>query len=244
MPEKIKLNDYGQPVGCIVETDEFMFPQKITLEGEYCKLEPLQANTHAEMLFNELCQNNTNDVWTYLAYGPFSIFDEFSSWMDSVSSLKNQLFFAVINKINNTVSGITSLINIVQQHGTIEIAHVHFSPNIKKTRVATEAIYLMLSYVFDRLKYRRCEWKCDVLNEGSKSAAIRFGFVPEGVFENHFIVKNRSRDTAWYAITDKNWISLKESFISWLLPENFTSDGGQIKRLSEFRTTEEGGYES
>ena len=31
----------------------------------------------------------------------------------------------------------------------------------------TEAIYLMLCEAFDRLKYRRVEWKCDSLNEKS-----------------------------------------------------------------------------
>ncbi len=79
----------------------------------------------------------------------------------------------------------------------------------------------MMQYVFDTLGYSRYEWKCDDLNRPSKSAAERLGFCFEGVFKQATVYKNRNRDTAWFAITDKQWPNIKQGFINWLAPENF-----------------------
>ena len=59
--------------------------------------------------------------------------------------------------------------------------------------------------MFDELGYRRLEWKCDALNEASMRAARRFGFTYEGTFRQHMVVKGRNRDTAWFALLDRDW---------------------------------------
>jgi len=53
------------------------------------------------------------------------------------------------------------------------------------------------------------------------------------MFRKHQIVKGRNRDTAWYAITDDEWPAIRACFQAWLLPENFDSDGRQIRPLGE-----------
>ena len=50
--------------------------------------------------------------------------------------------------------------------------------------------------MFETLGYRRYEWKCNALNAPSWRAALRYGFVYEGTFRQHMIVKGRNRDTA------------------------------------------------
>lgn len=47
---------------------------------------------------------------------------------------------------------------------------------------------------FDELGY--LEWKCDSLNGPSKQAALRCGFIYEGLFRKTVVYKGRSRDTA------------------------------------------------
>ena len=83
------------------------------------------------------------------------------------------------------------------------------------------------------LGYRRYEWKCDVLNAPSRSAAERLGFSFEGIFRQATIYKQRNRDTAWYSIIDREWPRLREAFETWLNPVNFDPDGNQKSRLSE-----------
>jgi RimJ/RimL family protein N-acetyltransferase len=93
--------------------------------------------------------------------------------------------------------------------------------------MATEALYLFAAYSFDRLGYRRFEWKCNAANEPSRRAALRFGFTFEGIFRQHMVVKGESRDTAWFAIVDVDWPAIRAGMERWLQPENFDRDGAQ-----------------
>lgn len=93
-----------------------------------------------------------------------------------------------------------------------------------------------MQYVFDELRYRRYEWKCDSLNAPSRKAADRLGFSFEGIFRQAVIYKGRSRDTAWFSIIDKEWPSLKVAFLAWLSKANFDAQGQQRQSLSSVRS--------
>ena len=99
--------------------------------------------------------------------------------------------------------------------------------------MATEALFLMIDMVF-KLGYRRCEWKCDSLNQPSRNAAERLGFTFEGIFRQDMVYKGRNRDTAWYSIIDREWPDLKKAFEAWLAPQNFDQDGRQKQSLRGF----------
>ena len=90
----------------------------------------------------------------------------------------------------------------------------------------------MMRRVFAELGYRRYEWKCDALNAGSRRAAERLGFTFEGVFRQATIYKQRNRDTAWYAIIDRDWLVLERAYARWLDPANFDAAGRQRHRLT------------
>ncbi len=45
------------------------------------------------------------------------------------------------------------------------------------------------------------------------------------------IIKGRNRDTAWFAMLDKDWPRVRQGFEAWLAPENFGADGRQIAKL-------------
>src|SRR3546814_8353283 len=92
---------------------------------------------------------------------------------------------------------------------------------------ATEAKYLLANHVFE-LGYRRYEWKCDALNEASRRAAERLGFTHEGTFRQAVVYKGRSRDTAWFSITDDEWPSLAQALRAWL-DESNQPEGSQLK---------------
>ena len=93
-----------------------------------------------------------------------------------------------------------SLLRVQPDAGSIEVGHIHLSPALQQTRASTEAQFLIMSYVFDDLGYRRHEWKGDALNAPSRRAAERLGFSYEGIFRQAVVIKGRNRDTAWYAI--------------------------------------------
>ena len=73
------------------------------------------------------------------------------------------------------------------------------------------------------------------MNEWNKEAALRLGFKAEGVFRQHMVIKGRNRDTAWFAIIDTEWPSVKRVFETWLDVTNFDEEGEQRKSLVGLR---------
>jgi len=86
-----------------------------------------------------------------------------------------------------------------------EIGNIWYTPPFHRTYANTETSFLLMGYLFDDLKYRRVEWKCDNENLKSKEAALKLGFTFEGIFRQHMIIKGKNRDTAWFSVTDKEW---------------------------------------
>jgi RimJ/RimL family protein N-acetyltransferase len=212
-------------------------PARAPLVGATVLLEPLQPSRHGDALFRETA--GADSSWDYLAYGPFAGRDEFVLWLERRAPLDDPLTFAVIDRTSGGARGLASFMRIDPANGVIEIGHIWLSPRLQRTRQATEAIYLMLRYAFE-LGNRRLEWKCDALNAASRRAAERFGFVFEGVFRQHMVIKDRNRDTAWYSITDAEWPSRQAAFEAWLSPENFDPSGRQRRALVDLRAASAG----
>jgi RimJ/RimL family protein N-acetyltransferase len=200
-------------------------------------LEPLDPARHGDQLYAET--TGADSTWDYLAYGPFSSNNEFVRWLEQRAPLDDPLTFAIIDRASGSARGLASFMRMDPTNGVIEIGHIWLSPRLQRTRQATEAIYLMSRYAFE-LGNRRLEWKCDALNAASRRAAERFGFVFEGVFRQHMVIKGRNRDTAWYSITDAEWPSRRAAFEAWLAPDNFDSSGGQKRALAELRVAQTG----
>ncbi|OUS18431.1 GNAT family N-acetyltransferase, partial [Rhodospirillales bacterium 47_12_T64] len=136
------------------------------------------------------------------------------------------------DKASNKALGVASYLRVNPSAGSIEVGHINFSPALQQTVTATEAMYLFMSRVFNELGYRRYEWKCNALNEGSRAAAKRLGFTYEGTFRQADINKSRNRDTAWFSMLDSEWPTIDQAFKAWLAPTNFKENGEQITSLS------------
>jgi len=189
-------------------------PRHEPLEGNLVRLEPLDVRRHGDDLFAATA--GADETWRYLPYGPFGGKDEFARWLDERAALSDPLAFAIIDRRAGAARGIATFMSIVPEHGVIEIGHIWLSPHLQRTRQATEAIFVMTRHAFEGLGNRRLEWKCDADNLASRRAAERFGFVFEGVFRQHRVIKGRNRDTAWFSIVDSEWPSRRTAFEAWL----------------------------
>ena len=204
-------------------------PDDKILQGQYCELHPLQTK-HASQLFSAFQQ--TSDMsWIYLPYGPFENSADFEKWIREIIDSDDPYFYAILDLKSQKFQGMMSYLRIQETIGSLEIGHIHFSDAMKKTPQATESLYLMLAQAFDTWGYRRCEWKCDNLNQSSKKAAKRFGFTFEGIFRQATVYKGRNRDTAWFSIIDQEWEQVKSGLEQWLISENFDDSGQQKKPL-------------
>jgi RimJ/RimL family protein N-acetyltransferase len=152
--------------------------------------------------------------------------------LDQAQASADPLYFAVVDKATGRIAGRQTFMRIDAANGVVEIGAILWNGLVARRPAATEALYLFARHAFDDLGYRRFEWKCNNRNGPSKRAALRFGFVYEGLFRQHMVVKGENRDTAWFAITDAEWPARRARLQRWLSPENFSPDGRQRTSLA------------
>lgn len=236
------FNEFGQEVGPIVPnwTPCERLPET-PMVGRYCTLYAFDALKHAEPLFRCFSEDDGR-MWTYMSRGPFTSADKISEWIKDLASSSGIQTFVICKKSANLATG-----EILEEplgsagymrhnlgFGVVEVGWVAFSPRLRRSAVATEAMYLMMKRVFEA-GFRRYEWKCHNMNAASKAAALRFGFQFEGIFRQDVIVRGRSRDTAWFSILHQEFPLVEKSFEAWLSPDNFDDDGKQKRSLSSIR---------
>jgi RimJ/RimL family protein N-acetyltransferase len=241
-PTDMNRNEYGQPVGAPLPAwQPVRRPDRTPLAGRLVRLEPLAIECHADSLHAAflLPGEGPHDApaarWTYSGGMPFCDAKQYRDWLDARAQRQDPLFFAIVEPAQDRTPqralGLASYLNIEPVHGSIEVGHIHFTPALRRTPAATEAMLLMMRHAFE-LGYRRYEWKCDALNAASRRAAKRLGFRFEGVFRQHRVVDGRNRDTAWFSLLDSEWPAVEARLERWLAPENFDAQGRQRSSLS------------
>jgi RimJ/RimL family protein N-acetyltransferase len=202
-------------------------------------LEPLDADRHSAELWKAV--RGHDEVWTWLADGPYPSESALHAALAEKQASQNAVFLAIVPAPGGQLpdggvilpaAGYASYMRIDSAHGVVEVGNILLSPGLQRTTAATEAMYLMARHVFDELGYRRYEWKCNAENHPSRRAALRLGFSFEGIFRQHMVIKDRNRDTAWFAMLDCEWPARRQAFEAWLDPANFDHKGAQIRQLA------------
>jgi RimJ/RimL family protein N-acetyltransferase len=210
-------------------------PARRTFEGRFVTIEPLDAAYHGDGLYAISSVPDVEIRFRGLSDYPPESRAAFQPWLDKAERSEDPLFFTLIDKASSEIAGRQTLMRIDAKNGVIEIGNVYWGPAMSRKPAATEALFLFGRYVFDELGYRRFEWKCNNNNTASKKAAARFGFVFEGLFRQHMIIKGLNRDTAWFAMIDKDWPRNRKALEQWLDPSNFDEKGIQKERLEDIR---------
>ena len=231
----MRINQLGQPIGdALPDFQPGDLPNLERIEGQYVIIERLSKDKHGADLYEVYGPDSPADMWTYLFQTPAQNQEEWSRQLDQMLAAQDRFHYAIVDKESEKSLGTFALMRIDRNNRVIEVGAVTYSPELKRTRLATEAQYLLARYVFEELEYRRYEWKCDSLNQPSIRAAERLGFTYEGRFRQALVYKGRNRDTDWLSMIDKDWPAVKSRLEKWLSPDNFDENGQQIKALSDF----------
>lgn len=219
-------------IGIAVDPSPAPRPQPTVLTGRVVTLRPFNRASQAEALYEATHGPEREDLWRYMGEGPFASYAAFDAAFEKKQQSADPLFFAIVENATGVPVGQASYMRTDPGNRVIEVGNIIFTPPLQRSCGATEAMYLMARHVFNDLGYRRYEWKCNALNEPSRRAAQRLGFVFEGVFRQHMIIKGRNRDTAWFSMLDSEWPRRQENFEQWLAPSNFDPAGRQMLSLS------------
>lgn len=237
-------------------------PAPVTLRGRFVTLEPLNADRHASALWHAV--RGHDELWTWLAEDPFATLADLRKSIEQKHAGTSAVFLAIVPAESRIpegagafmplkegenarpsgpatssaakAAGWASYMRMEPAHGVVEVGNIMLSPALQRTTAATEAMYLMAAHIFDDLGYRRYEWKCNAQNEPSRRAALRYGFTFEGIFRQHMVAKDRSRDTAWFSMLDTEWPARKAAFEAWLEPANFDENGHQLRSLQQMNS--------
>lgn len=205
------------PIGDPVPLAQALAPAAAPMVGTWVSLVPVEPVAHAPGLFSAAHGSPDRDaVWTYMPYGPFDDEPAMATWLEGCSGSEDPRFYTVIDRSTDVPVGVVSYLNVDTAMRHVELGHIWYGPAAQHTRVNTETVFLLLARAFEELGNRRVEWKCDALNARSREAALRLGFVFEGVFRQHMIVKGRNRDTAWFSMLDHEWPARRANLERWL----------------------------
>ena len=180
----------------------------ITLTGVAVRLEPLSLDHHAA-----LCQIGLDPaIWRWTTV-QIATPEEMRRYIEEALRLREAgtaLPFATIDLASERVVGCTRYANIDQDNRKLEIGWTFVAPAWQRTRINTEAKYLMLCYAFETLGCIRVELKTDALNQTSRRAIARIGARKEGTLRHHMICADgRYRDTAYYSVIAPEWPGVK-----------------------------------
>ena len=182
---------------------------KITLEGEYVRLEPLMLK-HKKQLCDAIRDGELWNLWVTLVPHPSEI-DGFFDFADSSYETGFGLTFATKDKRSGKVVGSTRFMRTEVGHKRTEIGYTFLAKSAQKTAINTEAKLLMLTHAFEVLNLNRVEIVTDVLNENSRRAILRLGAKEEGILRSHMVMPNgRVRDSVIHSIVKEEWVEVKQ----------------------------------
>jgi RimJ/RimL family protein N-acetyltransferase len=180
------------------------------LGGTTLRLEPLRES-HVE----SLCRVGLDPVVMRYLPDPVETPDQMAAFIRGAIAARAAraaipLVMVLVEGSSETVVGTTRFLAIDARNRRMEIGGTWIGRQWQRTRLNTEAKYLMLRHAFEKLACLRIEFKTDSLNRRSRAALLRIGAVPEGVFRNHVITSDgRVRHSVYFSITAEEWPSVK-----------------------------------
>jgi RimJ/RimL family protein N-acetyltransferase len=193
------------------------------------RLEPL-GREHVVELWR--ATQGSGQTWDYLRYGPFASESELLEQVAELAARADQPFWAVRPESSGVAQGWLSLCDIYPADGAIEIGSIWFSSALQRTRAVTDAIFLLMQYAMDEIRYQRLVWRCILANQASMNAAARYGFAPEGIWRGSAFAKGRRWDHAWHSILADEWPARRAAISAWLADGNFDEQGRARARLT------------
>ena len=147
----IEEHPYPRPLsGAKVEhLPSALVPARTALIGRYVTLEPLNAARHAGDLFEASHGSEASlRIWDYLPWGPWDSEAEYTTVLRQLTARPDQIYYAIRPSSGGKACGQTSFLDIQPEQGVIEIGSIWFGMTLRRTRSATESMYLMLRHLW------------------------------------------------------------------------------------------------
>ncbi|KVO41261.1 GNAT family N-acetyltransferase [Burkholderia ubonensis] len=185
-----------------------VLPEQPPLTGEHVELQPLHAS-HAPALLAAAADGQLWNLRVTVVPGPDTI-DAYLATALQGRAEGTMMPFAIVERATGRVVGSTRFWKIDRKNRKLEIGHTWLGESVQRSRVNTEAKWLLLTYAFETLRCVRVQFTTDELNEKSRAAILRLGAKQEGIVRHERIMPDgRKRNSVRFSIIDDEWPGVK-----------------------------------
>jgi RimJ/RimL family protein N-acetyltransferase len=182
---------------------------RVTLEGNYVRLEPLSADEHLAGL-QEAAADAAIFDWFADDYSTPEKMQTFVADALEAERENESLPFATIWQETDEPIGSTRFCAIRPASRSVEIGWTWITPEYQRTPANTEAKYLMLRHAFEEWDCVRVEFETAAENERARAALDRIGATEEGVLRKHMLIHGEPEDSVYFSIIDDEWPEVRE----------------------------------
>jgi RimJ/RimL family protein N-acetyltransferase len=191
-----------------------------TLTGTHVQLEQLRLEFAGELT---AAGNEDRSTYGWTAVPPTTEgMQRYINGLLSDQQARNAVPFVQRRLSDGALVGCTRYLRLEWWGGNdlpdeVEIGGTWLAASVQRTRINTEAKYLLMSNAFDAWKVQRVAICTDARNTQSRTAILRIGAVFEGILRSHRgsyapgeenIV---ARDSAMYSIVRSDWPEIKNA---------------------------------
>lgn len=168
------------------------------------RLEPLSAAHEADL---SAAAATLPDIW-YVDHVPAP--EAVGEQIAFLTASDNYRPWAIIDTEADRALGLTCIYNVDEHNKHCEIGHTWISAEAQGTHVNPAAKLLLLTHIFEDMRYMRVEFRCHSMNFQSRRALERLGAKFEGELRRYRIMNNGTvRDSRIYSILDYEWPTVK-----------------------------------
>jgi RimJ/RimL family protein N-acetyltransferase len=131
----------------------------------------------------------------------------FDRWFDLALATESEVPFVV--HVGDRPVGSSRYLNVEPFHKRLEIGWTWLERSQWGTGANIETKYLLMRNAFESWGAMRVEFKTDARNLRVRGALLGVGATFEGIFRKHMVLPDSIRDSAWYAVVDDDWPTVK-----------------------------------
>ena len=180
-----------------------------TLSSNSITLKPLMLSHATDLM--EACQDG--ELWKINETSvpePDKVID----YINTADSMPNRQAFVVIDESNGKAIGTTSFHDILPTSKRLEIGYTWYAKSYWRTHVNTTCKLMLLTYIFETLKYQTVGWRTDIDNHRSQQAIERLGAKKDGVIRGNRVRRDGIiSDTVMYSMVSSEWRQIKPKLV-------------------------------
>lgn len=183
----------------------FDFSKDYVLEDERVVLRPVSSS---DISFLEQYVINEPELWQFSLVAIKQPADLKGYIESAIQSRNNKTAypFIVYDKISKTYVGSTRFYDMQLAFETTQLGYTWYSKKVWGTGLNAHCKFLLLQFAFEKMNFKRVEFRADNNNKRSIAAMQKIGCTMEGVLRSHMPKPDGTRrDSIVLSITQEDW---------------------------------------